>query len=100
MAAKAMAQAHSMKKPKKGPIPGPSVSIPSPQPIPQYSPMAPNSEPVTDDDVKVLYRICTYRSVLVGLLEAHIGGNGDAELYERVMGKLQYAMDQMGLTCV
>jgi len=57
-----------------------------------------NTEPVTDDDIKVLYRVCKFRSLMVALLKDKAGDNGDAELYDRVMGKLQHTMDLMGLT--
>jgi len=69
-------------------------------PVIVHVPSSANKQEVTEDDVKVLYRICVHRGVLVQLLKAHTGHNGDAELYEMVMGKLQHTMDQMGLTCV
>ena len=57
------------------------------------------SPSVTDDDVKVLYRIAMHRNVIVKLLREQEGVNShDADLYDRVMGQLQHAMDKMGLT--
>jgi len=62
--------------------------------------MAANTGEVTDENIKVLYRICMHRGVMVALLANQQGGNGDAELYDEVLGKLQHTMDKMGLTCI
>ena len=61
----------------------------------------PNTDQVTKNDVKVLYRICMHRSVMVKLLRQQEGNvSSDADLYDRVMGQLQHTMDKMGLTTI
>ena len=66
---------------------------------PNIGPMTANTDPVTDEDIRVLYRICLHRDVLVNLLKAQPGQDSDAAWYDIAMGKLQHTMDKMGLTC-
>ncbi len=59
-----------------------------------------NTDPVTKQDIFVLYRICLHREAISELLAESEGGADDADRFNQAMGKLQHTMNKLGLDSV